>query len=103
MNDDTTQPPSTYAIDDLVKGRPGGLFRTVTLTALRTAIIYPGVSLAGVPRPWKTSVYASISITLGMMLLESLEARRAPRSLPLEGPGDGLLPLLVALPGVPPL
>lgn len=101
---DTTQPPSTYAIDDLVEGRPGGLFRTVTLTALRTLIIYPGVAVAGVPRPlaWKASVYASVSITLGMMLLKSLESKEAPRSIPLEG-SDELLPLLVALPGVPPL
>lgn len=96
-----TQPPSDYAIDDLVRGRPGGLARTLVLTAFRTALIYPGVRLAGARRSLKTSAYASVSITLGMMLLRSIEAGRASKGLPLEG--SSALPLLVAPPGIPPL
>lgn len=69
----TNGPPSDYAIYDLIKGRPGGLERTVTLTAGRAVVILPGLWVAGVRRDMiKTSLLVSLSITLGMMAVKSI-------------------------------
>lgn len=66
-------PPSDYAIYDLVKGRPGGLERTVALTAGRSLLIAPGLWVAGVRRNMvKTAVLVSLSITLGMMVVKAV-------------------------------
>jgi hypothetical protein len=66
-------PPSDYAIYDLIKGRPGGLPRTVALTAGRAVVILPGLWAAGVRRDMiKTSLLVSLSITLGMMAVKSI-------------------------------
>ena len=63
-------PPSTYAIDDLVRGRPGGLLRTVELTLLRAALVAPGLWIARVPprRIVPTALTVSTVITLGLVL-----------------------------------
>lgn len=69
-------PPSTYAIEDLIEGRPGGLPRTLVLTAARTLAIAPGLYLAGQRRDVvRTSFYVSGTITLGMLLVKSLGRR----------------------------
>ena len=66
-------PPSDYAIYDLVKGRPGGLRRTVALTAGRSLLIAPGLWVAGVRRNMvKTALLVSLSITLGMMVVKKI-------------------------------
>lgn len=71
-----SQPPSDYAIDALVHGQPGGLPRTLGLTAARSLLIAPGLYLAGLRgRGLLTaSVAASASITLGMLLLRALRS-----------------------------
>lgn len=70
---DPHDPPSDYAIYDLIKGRPGGLSRTVALTAGRAVVILPGLWVAGVRRDMiKTSLLVSLSITLGMMAVKSV-------------------------------
>lgn len=72
---DRTQPPSTYAIQALVNGEPGAFQRVVGLTLLRTALIVPGLWLAGKAfreEPFTgaklvgSSFLASSTITLGM-------------------------------------
>lgn len=66
-------PPSDYAIYDLIQGRPGGLERTVALTAGRAVVILPGLWFAGVRRGMiQTSLLVSLSITLGMMVVKSV-------------------------------
>ena len=79
-------PPSDYAIEALVRGRPGGLSRTVVLTAWRSLLIAPGLYVAGVrgkSLAWG-SVAASVSITLGMIAIrvarKSAERARLPES-----------------------
>lgn len=79
---DKPHPPSDYAIEALVRGRPGGLRRTVVLTAWRSLLIAPGLYVAGVrdKRLIWGSLAASASITLGMIVLrtarKSAEQRR---------------------------
>ena len=64
-------PPSTYAIDDLVEGRDGGLARTAVLTLARTAIIAPGLWLAGHRTGIaRTSLIVSGTVTLGMIAVK---------------------------------
>ena len=66
-------PPSDYAIEALVRGRPGGLARTLGLTTTRTLLIAPGLYVAGVRGKsllWG-SVAASVSITIGMILIRA--------------------------------
>ena len=100
-----SQPPSTYAIDDLVHGRDGALMRTLGLTAIRAALIYPGVYLAGVRgrQTLRVAVYASGTITLGMIALKWIEKQQEPQPVALSAAPASLLPLLVAIPFVPPL
>lgn len=71
-----SMPPSSYAIDDLLDGRPGALVDTAMLTAGRVLLIAPGLYLAGSRDILRTSVYVSASITLGMLLVRSWERRR---------------------------
>jgi len=60
-----TEPPSTYALVDLLEGRSGGLARTVGLTVVRAGLIAPGLYAAGVrDRLAVKSLAASASITL---------------------------------------
>jgi len=70
---DKPHPPSDYAIEALVRGRPGGLRRTVVLTAWRSLLIAPGLYVAGVrdKRLIWGSLAASASITLGMIAIRA--------------------------------
>lgn len=71
-------PPSTYAVDDLVEGRPGGLGRVLILTAMRAAFVAPGLYLAGQRKDMiKTSLFVSGTITLGMIGVK-LWTKRSP-------------------------
>jgi hypothetical protein len=77
-------PPSDYAIEALVRGRPGGLSRTAVLTAWRSLLIAPGLYVAGVRGKclaWG-SVAASVSITLGMIAIRAARKRAGERRLP---------------------
>jgi hypothetical protein len=66
-------PPSTYAIVDLLDGKPGALVRVAGLTVLRAGFIVPGLYIAGVRRDLlRTSLAASASITLGMILWKAV-------------------------------
>ena len=66
-------PPSDYAIEALVRGRPGGLPRTLALTAKRTLFIAPGLYFAGIRgrQLFWGSVAASVTITLGMIAIRA--------------------------------
>jgi hypothetical protein len=68
-------PPSSYAIADLVDGKPGSLGRTVSLTAQRAAFIVPGLYVAGIrwPKLATGAIYGSIGITLWILGLYSLK------------------------------
>ncbi len=64
-------PPSTYAGYDVVTGREGGLVRFTGLTAMRAALIAPGLYLAGMRGPMKvakSSLYASVGISAFVLL-----------------------------------
>jgi hypothetical protein len=68
-------PPSSYAIADLVSGKPGAFGRTAGLTALRGAFILPGLYAAGVrDRQLLTgALYGSVGITLWLMGLYAMK------------------------------
>lgn len=70
-------PPSTYAIDDLVEGRPGSFVSTVELTLLRAALVAPGLWIASVPpaRIVPTALVVSTTITLGLLLYKGAMGR----------------------------
>lgn len=66
-----SQPPSTYAIDALVRGEPGAIGRVAVLTLTRTVLIAPGLWLAGIRDPLmiaKASIGSSLTLTAGMTL-----------------------------------
>jgi hypothetical protein len=66
--DRRNDPPSSYALVDLLEGRPGALARTVGLTAVRAGLIAPGLYVAGVrERLAVKSLAASTSITLFLL------------------------------------
>jgi hypothetical protein len=72
-----TYPPSTYAIHDLLEGRPGALVRVLGLTLCRALFVAPGLFLVGVRRPAQLAGYslaASASIS-AMMALYQLSTR----------------------------
>ena len=77
-------PPSDYAIEALVRGRPGGLPRTLGLTAKRTLFIAPGLYFAGIRgrQLFWGSVAASVTITLGMIAIRAARKRASERRLP---------------------
>jgi hypothetical protein len=62
-------PPSSYAIADVIEGRPGGWTRTFGLTLWRAVIISPGLIVAGVRgRPLVVgSLLGSVSATLYLL------------------------------------
>ncbi len=62
-------PPSTYAIQALLEGQKGALWR-VGKTTTRTALIAPGLYLAGLRGRdlVRATAYASLSITAGLVL-----------------------------------
>lgn len=69
--------PSTYAIDDLLAGRPGGFARTVELTLMRAALVAPGLWISRVPpaRIVPTAVVVSTTITLGLLFYKEATGR----------------------------
>jgi len=72
-------PPSSYAIADLVAGEPGALSRTLSLTLQRAFFVAPGLYVAGIRdrQLLLGSFYGSIGISLWLVGLYSLKARRA--------------------------
>ena len=79
-------PPSDYAIEALVRGRRGGLPRTLGLTAMRSLLVAPGLYFAGMrgKKLLVGALAASASITLGMIVLRSLRRDVSPASEPVE-------------------
>lgn len=71
-------PPSSYAIADLVAGKPGALGRTLSLTAQRAIFIVPGLYVAGIRdrKLFTGSIYGSIGISLWLVGLYALKRRR---------------------------
>lgn len=71
-------PPSSYAAYAVVHGEPEAWQRFAGLTALRTAVILPGIVLAGVPpgQRFKAAAYASVSISAFTLLIAVLDSRR---------------------------
>ena len=63
-------PPSTYAIQALLEGRQGALWRVAKTTTTRTALIAPGLYVAGLRGRdlVRATAYASLSITAGLVL-----------------------------------
>ena len=74
--------PSSYAIADVIEGRPGGWPRTFGLTLWRAVIISPGLIVAGVRgRPLVVgSLLGSVSATL--YLLGYYQLQKAKRRQP---------------------
>lgn len=70
-------PPSSYAAYSVVRGEPESLRRFAGLTALRSAIIWPGLAVAGVPKGkrLKAAVYASIGISLFTLALAIIDEK----------------------------
>ena len=62
-------PPSSYAIADVIEGRPGGWRRTAGLTAWRAVVISPGLIIAGIRgRPLILgSILGSVSATVYLL------------------------------------
>lgn len=74
-------PPSSYAIADLVQGKPGSLGRTASLTAQRAFFIVPGLYVAGIrgTQLLTGSIYGSAGITLWLVGLYTLKKRKKMR------------------------
>jgi len=69
-----SDPPSEYAIYDLVHGRPGALPRTIALTVGRAALMLPGFWIAGVRKDLvKTALAVSTTLTLGLIVWKSIK------------------------------
>lgn len=62
-------PPSSYAIADVIEGRPGGWPRTVGLTLWRAVVLSPGLIVAGLRgRPLVLgSLLGSVSATVYLL------------------------------------
>ena len=71
-------PPSSYAIADLVRGEPGALGRTASLTLQRAIFIVPGLYVAGIRdrQLFTGALYGSIGISMWIYGLYSLKRRR---------------------------
>lgn len=68
-----SDPPSEYAIYDLVQGRPGALPRVAALTVGRAALMLPGFWIAGVRKDLiKTTLAVSTTLTLGLIVWKSI-------------------------------
>jgi hypothetical protein len=61
-------PPSTYAIAAALDGEPGAWPRVASLTAVRAAMIWPGLYLAGI-RGWRSAAGAAAGSTAITVLL----------------------------------
>lgn len=71
-------PPSSYAIADMIEGKPGALPRVVKLTALRSVFLVPGLYVAGVRGPalLKGAAWGSVGLSLYLLGLYSTRKRR---------------------------
>lgn len=75
-------PPSSYAIADALEGVPGAWPRVAGLTAIRAAVIAPGIYLAGI-RGWKNpsgAILGSVAITTYLFALYGYKRGRQQRS-----------------------
>jgi hypothetical protein len=61
----STSLPSSAAAKNFLEGKPGSTFALLGSTALRTALIYPGLALVGIPakKALKGSALASVFIS----------------------------------------
>lgn len=96
----TQNPPSKYAIEGLVRGEPGSFQRVAGLTLLRTAIIAPGLYVAGRAfgsEDYKgaklvgASLFASASVTLGMLAYTFLRVRVLGGLAPVANPQENVI------------
>lgn len=78
-------PPSTYAILAAIEGQPGAWRRVAVATAIRSAMIAPGLWIAGV-RGWKVATGAlagSVGITAVLYAYYALiRVRQAAAAVP---------------------
>ena len=74
-------PPSSYAIADMIEGKPGALPRVVKLTALRSVFLVPGLYVAGARGPLllKGAAWGSVGLSLYLLGLYSTRRRRLRR------------------------
>jgi len=72
-------PPSTYAIQALLEGQEGALWRVGRVTLTRTLLIAPGLYLTGLRGRdlVRGSLYASASISAGLLLYYAFRASRS--------------------------
>jgi hypothetical protein len=73
------EPPSTYALLAAIEGQPNAWYKVASLTAVRAALIAPGLWLAGV-RGWRLPVYSvmgSMTITGGLLVYYWAKTKRA--------------------------
>lgn len=68
-------PPSTYAIADVIEGKPGAWSRTLVLSTQRAFFIAPGLFLAGIrgPQLVKGALLSSATITAFLLGIYSLK------------------------------
>lgn len=71
-------PPSSYAIADMIEGKPGALPRVAKLTALRSVFLVPGLYVAGIRGVTllRSAGFGSVSLSLYLLGLYSLRKRR---------------------------
>ena len=71
-------PPSSYAIADVIEGRPGGWSRTAGLTLWRAVVISPGLIVAGIRgKPLLLgSLLGSVSATVYLLGYYQLQKAR---------------------------
>lgn len=74
-------PPSSYAIADMIEGKPGALPRVAKLTALRSIFLVPGLFAAGIRGTMllKGAGLGSVGLSLYLLGLYSLRKRRLRR------------------------
>lgn len=73
-------PPSSYAIADMIEGKPGSLSRVVKLTAVRSLFLVPGLYVAGVRGPTLLKGAAWGSVGLSLYLLGLYTSRKRSRA-----------------------
>ena len=71
-------PPSSYAIADMIEGKPGSLPRVAKLTALRSVFLLPGLYVAGVRGSMllRGAGLGSVGLSLYLLGLYSVRKRR---------------------------
>lgn len=69
-------PPSTYAIAAVVDGEPRAWPRVAYLTAMRAAMIWPGLQLAGIRGRDALAGAAVGSVTITLLLLANYSLKQ---------------------------